>query len=148
VIANAWVDAAMQELTQAYDHAWKATILQGSAFDAACIQATPGPAIIDAYWQCLAGGVAVPPEKQAALRSEIEASHGILPIISFDRVARASPQSRPVVWERGVLVLAGALIGLLVGAAGAIAWRQNRGSPETPAPRDSTSQRSREKTAP
>ena len=67
-----------------------------------------------------------------ALQEEASLSRGILPAMSFSLLEQAYAPATPVIWGRGSLILAGALIGLLLGTGFALSWdggrvRQQRG---------------------
>jgi hypothetical protein len=47
----------------------------------------------------------------------VKLSHGILPIFSYSWPGRAAVPSRPIVWERATLALAGSLLGWMAGLA-------------------------------
>jgi len=131
-IANAWADVSYQTLVDAQSHAWQAITLQGEAFLVACAQTIPGQAA-QVLWECVASQPGVRPEDVAALRAEIDASHGILPILTFERIQAATEPDDPTLWGRGGLVLSGALTGMLVALAIlAIAVSRGWGSGGTP----------------
>jgi uncharacterized protein involved in exopolysaccharide biosynthesis len=110
-IANAWYETVLNALQEAWDHAWRAASLQGEAFQVECVAGLQG---LDdqALWQCFAGGPSVEPERLEALKAEVRASRGILPVIQFEGLGGAQVPRRPAACARGLLVLAGGLLGL------------------------------------
>lgn len=120
MIANAWAQAAIEGLDDSYAHAWAALSLQNGELDVTCFQQNQ-PMTSDSVSKCLSSGPNIEPESLARLIEEIEASHGILPNLSFEFVRSASPPDTPVVWARGALVISGAVIGLLL-AGVVVAW--------------------------
>ena len=126
-IANAWAAAAVGQLEGAQEHAWKVVELRGAPILVECFRLLPQPAPELRYWECVSDAPEFTPEQQARLRAEVVASRGILPSLTFAWVAQAEPPDDPVVWDRGLLVLAGATIGLVVGVwISATALRRSR----------------------
>jgi hypothetical protein len=121
-MANAWADAAATALETALDHAWRAVELQRGTFYATCIQLLEVPTRTG-FWECFSRGPNVDADQVVTLRAEIEAAHGISPMLSHEPVERAIPPSGPVVYERGWLIMAGTLIGLLSGIGGLALFR-------------------------
>ncbi len=117
-IVNLWGEAGLNQLKQAYEHALKAFSLQRN---------------IDQMETCLQRSVSVEPvyggcdlnslqqiqvemqKENSSLGQEMAASKGVIPALQFDLVQKATVPSRPVVYDRNQLVLAGTLIGLLLG---------------------------------
>jgi hypothetical protein len=128
MIANAWAQAAIEGLDDAYAHAWAALSLQNGELDVTCFQQIQ-PMTSDSVSNCLSSGPNIESESLARLIEEIEASHGILPALSFEFVRSASPPDSPVVWTRGALVISGAVIGLLL-AGVVVAWPPKVGNRE------------------
>jgi uncharacterized protein involved in exopolysaccharide biosynthesis len=116
-ISNVWMEISLAELIEAQDHAWQVVALMGEEpFQLACDQylvpsVTPG----SYAWRCDLEPVSIDADALAGkLRTEIDLSHGILPIFSFEALNAAETPQSPVLYHRGVLVLCGAFIGLLV----------------------------------
>ncbi|GMR10841.1 MAG: hypothetical protein BMS9Abin28_1665 [Anaerolineae bacterium] len=113
MIANAWAEAGIEGLDEAYAHAWTAFSLQNGQLDVFCFEQSQ-PLTPDSIANCLASGPNVDSEKLESLIGEIAASHGILPSLSYELMRSATPPDSPVVWNRGALVISGAVIGLLI----------------------------------
>jgi len=113
-IANAWIEVSLSELDQAMTHAWNALRLQSAAIVVACSEMAEG-APTEFFWLCLAAGPELSEDRVTELRSEISLSRGVLPSISYEPLQAAVPEPTPIVWDRGVLILAGALAGMVVG---------------------------------
>lgn len=128
MIANAWAQAAIEGLDDAYAHAWAALSLQNGELDVTCFEQNQ-PMTSDSISSCLSSGPNIESESLALLIEEIEASHGILPALSFELVRSAAPPDSPVVWTRGALVISGAFIGLLL-AGVILAWPSKAGDRE------------------
>jgi uncharacterized protein involved in exopolysaccharide biosynthesis len=135
-IANAWMDTVVERLDEAYDHAWEAALLQGAVFDVTCLGSQDGNPEAS-LWECVAVGPEITPDQVQRLREEIEASHGILPIFSYEIVEWATPPTKAVLWPRGLLLLAGTMSGFLIGVLLTIA---KAGLPHTPRDPSSKSQ--------
>jgi hypothetical protein len=132
-IASAWSEVALERLERAYAHAWNAVEIQGQPFDVNCLQLITGEPP-EAIWECLALGPELTEAEIAALRREIEASHGVLPILQFEQVSTAQLPERPVARARGLLVLSGGGIGWVLGMMLALArGRGSVGKEEDPA---------------
>jgi hypothetical protein len=114
-IANAWAGAAVGQLEGAQEHAWRVVALRAAPVLVECFRLLPQPAPESRYWECVNNAPELTPEQQAILRAEVVASQGILPSLTFAWGEQAEPPGEPVVWDRGLLVLAGATIGLVVG---------------------------------
>ena len=117
LIANTWASVALDRLDEAREHARAAAQLQGLPYLVDCLALLPEPASPEVLWQCVASGPEVEPEIADELRREIDASHGILPNLSFELIEAAHAPADPVLWGRGTLILAGGLLGLILAAA-------------------------------
>ena len=126
-IANAWADVSVARLDQAREHARTAAQMQETPYLVDCIGLLPAVTSNETLWQCVASGPEIDQETAEELRSEFEASHGILPNLAFELVQSADPPSDPVLWGRGSLVLAGGILGILIAALSAIARGPRRG---------------------
>jgi LPS O-antigen subunit length determinant protein (WzzB/FepE family) len=114
-IAQLWAYSSLQVLDEATEHAWRALALLGESFDVECdlIRAEDGTS---RGWTCQVEPLDLDPDSLSGeLQKEIARSKGILPNLSYELLRDASPPSSPVVWDRGTVILAGALIGLLGG---------------------------------
>ena len=129
MIANAWARSAIEGLDDAYAHAWEALSLQNGELDVFCFEQnqplTPASQAI-----CLASGSNLEPQKLELLIEEIEASHGILPSLSYELMRSATPPDSPIVWTRGSLVISGAAITFLL-AGVTLAWPFKAGNPKS-----------------
>ena len=115
VIANRWAEISLDRLKEARDHAWIAAQLQGMPFLVDCIAQLPVTVNSEVLWQCVASAE-IESEEVDELRQVLDASHGILPNLTFELIEIAEPPTRPILWSRGALIVAGSLLGLL-GAA-------------------------------
>lgn len=111
-IANAWAATSLEQLQQAQMHAWNAVQLQGAPFLVQCFALYPAGVAPDALWECVASGPELTSEAVDVLRAEVEASHGILPNLAYELTESAAVPEKPVLWSRGLLVLAGGIAGL------------------------------------
>jgi hypothetical protein len=120
VLAGAWAEASLEQISNASVHALRAAEWQQVVYEASCrLQ----PAEAGAMWLCLSAPPGGDPEAlPASLLAEVEASRGILPVFTYSLLREARATSRPVVWATGPLVLAGAILGSLVGVLTAV-WR-------------------------
>lgn len=119
-VANVWADAAIEALDVATRHAWAAVGLQSGPFQVDCKQTQPEtsdiPGIDWQAWSCTVLPLKLSADAlNGSLQNEIQQSQGILPVLAYSLLQRASPPATPVVWGRGTLVLAGTLIGFLTG---------------------------------
>jgi hypothetical protein len=119
-VANAWAGAAVAALDEAKRHAWAAAGMQGGPFQVKCTQTSPEtsdvPGLDWRSWSCSVLPLKLTAaELNGALQNEIDQSQGVLPVLAYSLLQRASPPPTPVLWSRGTLVLAGTLIGFLTG---------------------------------
>lgn len=117
LIANTWASVALNRLDDAREHARIAAQLQGLPYFVECLALLPEPASPGVLWQCVASGPEIEPGIADEMRREIDASHGILPNLSFEIIEVAQAPANPILWGRGALILAGALLGLIAAAA-------------------------------
>jgi len=111
-VAQQWATISLQVLDEAVEHAWRAAALLGGPFDVEC-GLTEAEAPI---WQCQVTPLELDPEVlDGKLREELALSHGVLPIISYELLKAPELPEKPVVWERGALILMGTIAGLLIG---------------------------------
>ena len=113
-ISNAWSTTFHKRLDEAYDHAWRAVTLQGVTFDVSCVELLTGVEG-EYFWQCISLGPDITEDDADQLRAEIEASHGILPLLSYEHIQEASVPDRAVLWPRGLMIFSGGVIGFIIG---------------------------------
>lgn len=117
-LANIWAEVAMDFLQQAHQHALQIQALDGYLnFLAICLQ---GPAEGEQYPESCndLDPAAIPEEIQETsirLEQELAASHAVFPALIFDVSSKALPPAEPVQYGRNRLVLAGGLIGFILG---------------------------------
>lgn len=131
-IANAWGASALLALQTAQGHAWRAANLQGELYQASCqLQAAAGGAS-QPKWVCKSGNPSFSPDQAVGqLMQEASLSRGILPILSFSLHSQASLPGQPVVYGRGEVVLAGLILGWLLGVGLALGKRPSGSPPLT-----------------
>jgi capsular polysaccharide biosynthesis protein len=113
-IANAWQDVNLRRLNDAMEHAWEAQSLQGVSFEIGCVNLLTGEEL-ESLYHCVTIGPGVSPEVIDVLKEEISASHGIHPGTSYEKIHKATPPQRPSLWSRGLLVLSGGIMGVIIG---------------------------------
>lgn len=116
--ADAWAEAALSVFDEAAEHAWRAAVLLGEIpFDVDCAQERIGTYTEDIFaWRCWVSPLAFEdPEVVDQIRSEIMLSRGMLPNVTFELLRSASVPQEPVLWDRGLLVLSGAVAGFIIG---------------------------------
>jgi hypothetical protein len=116
-VAQQWATVSLQILDEAVEHAWKAAALLGGPFDVDCypveIEGAMGPVVT---WRCQVTPLELDPDAlEGALRTEIDLSHGVLPIISYELLREPRLPNEPIQWGRGLLMGAGAVVGLILG---------------------------------
>jgi hypothetical protein len=129
--ANAWSESTVSELERALFHSWRVTQLQSDFYDLGCVldsEAYEGdPA---AVWICQHEDVELDPDLLIEeLVEEVQLSRGILPALSFSILVEATPSEEPVLWDRGLLIIASTIVGLI---AGVIFAMTREGSDEGP----------------
>lgn len=112
-VANTWREVGIGLLEEARSHAERVNSLQGIPAYVRCIALSPEGVDEDAVWRCVAVGEGLDDASLGALQAEVEASRGLIPFLVFDPTERAEPAVEPVLWGRGLLILAGAVLGLL-----------------------------------
>jgi hypothetical protein len=127
LFANIWQEVNLARLDDAMDHAWKAQSIQGVEFSIGCVLLLTGEDS-DSIYQCVTVGPHVSQDVIEELRYEITESHGIIPIIQYESVHRATPPDRPALWPRGLLVFSGGMMGFIIGFL--IAIKPNRANPD------------------
>ena len=120
-LANAWASISVDALQAAVGHAWRAADLQSKWFITGCELKPSATPALPAAWACAAAPQEYDPE-QALTEIEQEAvlSRGILPAMSFTVLQEAEPPGEPLAGSRGMSVLAGLLVGAVVGAIAAL----------------------------
>jgi len=118
-IANAWAQAAVTQLEQSVEHAALASAIETELNDLGCETKGKNPAA----WDCAEGA---PADRVDPLIEEwgnhMTASRGIPAELTFEPIREASPPDQPIYWGRGVVILAGALLGALVGIGLSLVW--------------------------
>jgi hypothetical protein len=121
-MANAWAEAALEQLQAASDHAWRVAELQSLFFRVYCRPQAVSDGSPPMLWTCDEGD---PSQSSSAisqeLRTEIQASRGIIPALSFDWERRATPPVESEHTGRPLMMLGGLLAGLMMGALAAAA---------------------------
>lgn len=124
-LATAWGKASVKSLDEAHIHAWRAAGLAGTPpmdVDCALDEGSAGGGI-PPRWRCHVTTLSASPEAlQGMLQTELNASRGMLPNITYELLQMPLQPAKPVVWGRGNLVLAGAGLGFLVGLVVVLAW--------------------------
>jgi uncharacterized protein involved in exopolysaccharide biosynthesis len=116
-VANAWAEASLAALDEAYLHAIRAAEFQNTLYEASCtltlrIDGTQG----QAAWLCTSGrwedeGEDLP----EAILEEVKATRGILPIFSFTLGQEAQSPQSPILWARSSFIISGLIVGGLLG---------------------------------
>jgi len=117
-ISDLWMEISLTELEQTQNHAWQAVALMGEeSFQLECEQYLLFSEPVETYaTRCDLEPVSLDAEALAGqLQTEIQLSRGILPVFSFEALQAAEVPENPVIYQRGVLLISGALIGLLIG---------------------------------
>lgn len=141
MVSQLWAESAIDALDEAARHAWRAAALIGEKIDLECTRVdamrngTPVPS-----WDCAVEPPLTDPQAiEAGLINETALSRGVVPDLTYELLQDATPPEEPVLWSRGPLVLAGALIGVILACSVALALPQRRNSPPTSLPRDEPS---------
>jgi uncharacterized protein involved in exopolysaccharide biosynthesis len=127
-LANLWAEVAYERLIQAREHASQAYLLQQQLTGwliclPGYVTPTPGssPLILAVpSWseKCENYTIEEIEEIQSRLSTEIAAeqqqSLGVLPFLNFVLAEKASVPDQPILYRQGIVVLAGAVIGLVV----------------------------------
>ncbi|MEA4906566.1 MAG: hypothetical protein GYA17_21345 [Chloroflexi bacterium] len=116
-VANLWVEQAVRDLTTAYDHAVRADgLLRYMDALQSCLEHMAAAGPVEA--QCSRTGLAeILADLDATGRqatAEKLAARGLHPAVTFSLAQTAGVPAQPVLYSRGQMVLAGALVGLLV----------------------------------
>ena len=115
--ANAWSESTISELERALFHSWRVTQLQSDFYDLGCIfDANVYEGEPTAVWICQHEDVELDPDLLVKeLVEEVQLSRGILPALSFSILTEATPPVEPVLWDRGMLIMASTVVGLILG---------------------------------
>lgn len=117
-VASIWMDVAFEALMEAQDHAWQAVALMGGqSFELMCVrtQMAPDSGLLTG-WDCTVEPINLNPQALAGLvRTELELSRGILPAIVIQKAREPDIPEEPVLRSRNLLILGGAVIGLVFG---------------------------------
>jgi hypothetical protein len=114
-VSRLWAETTISHLDEAMQHAWRAAVLLGGEFDVECTYIS-GEDVTTEVWQCQVLPLEFDPiTLEGELQTEVELSHGILPILSYELLRYPVVPTKPAVWGRGELILGGALAGLLLG---------------------------------
>jgi hypothetical protein len=113
-VAEAWITTTIRVLNNAAEHAWKAAALMGDPFNIECEKVKEFR--VPAYWDCQVEAFDLGPEAlEGEIQTEIALSRGMLPNISYELLSEASLPSNPILRDRGLFILSGALAGLILG---------------------------------
>ena len=115
LIANTWAETAAEEIKKSIKHAWAAASLQNSIYSKGCAMEID-PDTSRAAWRCNPGSDQDSPEDEIdELIKEAELSHGLLPGMNVSILQSSHPPVVPVARGRGMLILSGTAIGLIIG---------------------------------
>ncbi len=135
-LANAWAEVAIGRIEEAMTHALRAAEWQWALYHASCELVPDETAPQKALWVCQSDAAEGDPASvPSSLLAEASLSHGVLPIFTYSLLQRASVPVRPILWDRGTLVLAGAIAGGVSGFAWAVLDPRSAGRrvPDDPA---------------
>lgn len=129
-LANAWAEVAVGRIEEAMTHALRAAQWQWALYQASC-KLVPGEAAPQtALWVCKSDVTEGDPASlPSSLLMEASLSHGILPIFTYSWVQHANVPPKPILWNRGALVLGGAVAGGASGFAWAVLEPRSSGRP-------------------
>ena len=114
--ANSWAEASLAALEEGLKHSLKAWEWQGALYSAHCTLEPVSEEGSSAWWICSTASEGLTPESISdAILKEVQLSRGILPILSFSLLQRSNIPETPVLWRSGTLVIAGSLLGLILG---------------------------------
>jgi hypothetical protein len=114
--ANSWSESSLAALEEGLKHSLEAWEWQAALYSAHCtLETVPGDEA-HAWWSCSTASEGLTPESiSEAILEQVQLSRGILPIFSFSSLQRSDPPAAPILWRRGTLIIAGSLIGLVLG---------------------------------
>ncbi|MGH2628099.1 MAG: hypothetical protein ACRDHY_15785, partial [Anaerolineales bacterium] len=120
-LAEAWANVAIGRMEEATTHGLRAAEFQWALYQASCHLAPDVGDPQEAVWVCQSDvSEGDPATIASALLAEASQSHGILPIFTYSVVQHASVPVRPTVWDRGGLILGGAIAGMVSGFTWAV----------------------------
>jgi hypothetical protein len=123
-LAQAWAEAAVDQLKAASTHAIRAAEWQNQLFEVSCRLVSQGEE--SARWICRSAPPGGDAEAlPASILAEVEASRGIPPVLTYSLLQGSQGTGRPVVWGRGSIVLGGVIIGLTVGSLAVASRRRS-----------------------
>ncbi len=124
-VANRWAAVAVDRLEHAVEHAIRARELQSRIYELGCgleIAESTGEAV----WRCEEGDPGETEDLSEQLVQAVQASHGVLPGLSFAQLRQATPPGDPIYRGRTSLLLGGAMLGLAAGLLLMILWPVSR----------------------
>lgn len=114
-VAQTWAEVTLEVFDEANEHAWRASELLVGSFIVECQESMEQGKPMQ-VWECVSYPLGVEAQAlQEELETEIELSRGMLPNISYELIRDAGVPTRPILWKRGWLVLAGTVMGFIVG---------------------------------
>lgn len=114
-VAESWAEMTLEAFDEANEHAWNAARLLGGSFVVQCEELIEEGEATD-YYECVAFPQGVNTEDLTTqLETEVALSRGVLPNISYELLQRPHPPGDPILWHRGWLILAGTILGVVVG---------------------------------
>ena len=119
-LANIWAEEAYATLEQSRHHALQAQYLhrqENNLMD--CLSSACAAYTLKEIQEALQ-------TVSTQIENETNASNGILPSLEFALSEEAFPPDQPVAYDRGKMVLGGALIGFVVGIWGINLWHIHR----------------------
>lgn len=116
VIANAWAESSIQALEAGLLHSMKAWEWQGALYSAHCSLEVDPADESRAIWSCSTTSEGFDPDSISdAILEEVRLTRGILPMFSFSVLQQSTIPDAPILWQRGTIILIGAVLGLAVG---------------------------------
>jgi hypothetical protein len=112
-VADAWAQSCMVEIEEAIAAAWNIYELQSDVFGLGC-QPISTQEDDPIRWACEFQESERVGDILGDLYLEVERSRGILPVFGYSLMQFATADSEPILRDRGVLILVGTLLGILV----------------------------------
>jgi hypothetical protein len=113
-VADLWANVALQKLDDAISYGVKAALLLNEQFGVECyalIESDEEAPVLN----CVAILMDMDPETiDDDLLNAIQNSRGILPNLSYEYLQTPTIPTKPILWERGLLVFAGSFVGLIL----------------------------------
>jgi hypothetical protein len=115
--ANAWAQASLAALDEAYLHAIRAAEFQNVLYEANCRFTLQKDEFQEqAVWLCTSERGEVKAEDlPVEILDAVKASRGILPVFSFALGQEAQLPQSPILWTRSGFILSGLFLGVLIG---------------------------------